>query len=280
MVSVIIPVFNESKVIADCLNSLKNQNYTDFELIIIDDGSTDDSKTKIKSFKPHSKNRLTILVQEHKGPATARNYGASTAKGDIFVFVDADMTFDRDFIKNLIWPIQNKDSKGTFTKEEYVSNWDNPIARAWNYNQGPKGKERVPQNDPYQGSVFRAILASEFAKSGGFDDIGYTDDWSLSRKLGYKATLAPDAVCYHHNPDTFADVYNQARWMGKNEFISGNMIRKIYYLFYYSPLIQLPRSLYLALKYAQILIIPVIALYSLGIQISIVKSIFGENKYK
>ena len=155
-VSVIIPAYNEEKVIQYCLESLKNQTFKDLEVIVIDDGSTDKTKELIE--------RAKLLTQNHKGPGEARNFGAKQAKGEILVFVDADMTFDRDFIKELVEPIVKGESKGTFSKDEKVSNWDNIWAKCWNINEGWEDGKRHPQNYPDTQKVFRAILKSEFDK--------------------------------------------------------------------------------------------------------------------
>lgn len=281
MVSVIIPVFNEEENLQSCISSLLEQTYNDTEIIIIDDGSYDNSYKIIEHIKTNTKkNQIITLKQNHLGPGKARNLGAKKAQGNIVVFVDADMTFDKDFIKNLIAPIQKGQANGTFTKEEYVSNWDNSIARAWNYLQGRSGKERVAKVDRFEGSVFRAILKTEFDKVNGFDEnIGYTDDWSLSRKLKYRATIANHALCYHKNPDTLKKVYSQARWIGKNEFITGSMVRRIYNLVKYNGIIQVPRCLYLSIVKHELSIIPVCVIYSIAVQISILKSFQDKNKY-
>ena len=175
---------------------------------------------------------------------------------------------------------ETEKTKGTFTKEEYVSNWENKWARCWNYYQGIKDKRRIPQDYSDKSPVFRAILKKEFEKVGGFSDIGFTDDWTLSRKLGIKATLAKGAICYHHNPDSLKEIYRQARWIGKNEFISGNLIRKIINIFRYSLAVQTVISFIKAFQYKEIGMIPFSYIYSLGIRRSISMSFFGERKSK
>ncbi len=219
-VSVVIPVYNEEAVIGDCLKSLEKQAYEDFEVIIIDDGSTDktlDILSKLQT--PNYK--LQILKQEHKGPGAARNLGAKQAKGKILVFVDADMTFDKDFIKKLVEPINKEEKKGTFSKEEYVSNWENIWARCWNINEGWPEKRRHPENYSDKQKVFRAILKSEFNKVGGFEPGGYTDDYSLSEKLGYEAVVAKGAKFYHRNPESLCEIFKQAKWIGKRQYKLG-----------------------------------------------------------
>ena len=123
-VSVIIPVYNEERVIVNCLKSLAKQIYKPLEIIIVDDGSVDNAIKKISNLKSQISN-LKLYKQNHLGPGPARNLGAKYSKGEILVFVDADMMFDKDFIKDLIKPILNNETFGTFSKNEFNANKDN-----------------------------------------------------------------------------------------------------------------------------------------------------------
>jgi len=222
MISVIIPTYNESDVIGECLKSLENQNIRDFEVIVVDDGSSDETFDKLSKFAIHHKS-VTIFRQDQKGPGAARNLGATHAKGDILVFVDADMKFSRNFLKELIKPIVKKKSLGTFSKQEFVSNWDNVWARCWNINEGWGKRMRHPKKYPSKQKVFRAILKSEFVKVGGFEPGGYTDDYSLSEKLGYLAEEAKGAVFFHKNPSGLREVFYHAKWVGKRKYKLGTL---------------------------------------------------------
>jgi len=220
-VSVVIPVYNEEAVIGDCLKSLEKQTYEDFGVIIIDDGSTDKTLDILSKLQT-TNYKLQILKQKHKGPGAARNLGAKGTRGEILVFVDADMTFDKDFIKKLVEPINKGEEKGIFSKEEYVSNWENIWARCWNINEGWPEKRRHSKDYPDSQKVFRAILASEFKKAGGFDPkAGYMDDWTLSEKLGYEAKNAPGARFYHRNPESLCEIFKQAKWVAKRRYKAG-----------------------------------------------------------
>jgi glycosyltransferase involved in cell wall biosynthesis len=196
---------------------LLKQTYSPLEIIVVDDGSTDSTVSIVENLKDtYRKGFLSLYHQSHKGPATARNFGASKAKGEILVFVDADMSFDISFVEYLILPILRGVSKGTFSSNEYVSNWENVWARCLNLQEGWPKKRRhhfhtIKDTQP----VFRSILRSEFRRVGGFDIGGYTDDYTLSAKLGYQATVARDAIFYHKNPDTLYDVFRQAKWASK-----------------------------------------------------------------
>ncbi|KKR88122.1 MAG: hypothetical protein UU34_C0001G0119 [Candidatus Curtissbacteria bacterium GW2011_GWA1_41_11] len=274
-VSIIIPAYNEDPTIKKCIESLQNQSYRALEVIIVDDGSTD------KTLDVARKCRVKILKQKHAGPGTARNLGAQIAIGEILVFVDADMEFDKNFVKDLIKPILDGKTIGTFSKNELNLNKENIWSQCWNINRNLPVDRLIPENYPNRAPVFRAILKSQFEKVGGFDTSGeYTDDWSLSKKLQSKSTFAKGAIYYHSNPSTLSEVFKQARWIGKNEFISGSILRKIRSIFFYS----FPLSLIIGTcksvisKEPQFIIFKFV--YDLGVWISVIKSFHKEPKYK
>jgi glycosyltransferase involved in cell wall biosynthesis len=87
--SILMPVFNEGRHVRKAIDSVLQQTFTDFELIVIDDGSTDSSVELIRSYQP----RVKLLQQCHKGAEVARNNGAAIAKGEYLVFLDGDDFF-------------------------------------------------------------------------------------------------------------------------------------------------------------------------------------------
>ena len=87
--SILMPVFNEGRHLRKAMDSVLQQTFTDFELIVIDDGSTDSSVELIRSYQP----RVKLLQQCHKGAEVARNNGAAIAKGEYLVFLDGDDFF-------------------------------------------------------------------------------------------------------------------------------------------------------------------------------------------
>lgn len=91
--SVIIPTFNRKNLLRKCLNALFSQVYpkSDYEVIIIDDGSTDDTEELVKSLLNNSPCILRYFKQENKGPAAARNVGIKNAKGEIILFIGDDI---------------------------------------------------------------------------------------------------------------------------------------------------------------------------------------------
>ncbi len=286
-VSVIIPVYNEKEVIGNCLASLEKQT-VEREVIVVDDGSTDGSASYAQ------------YKQQHLGPGAAKNLGASKAKGEILVFVDADMEFEPDFITKLIDPIATlPDGKrviGTYSTDEFLLNKDKPFARCWNQNFGRSIEKMDPRGystkatgiykllknilEKFEGKkageennrVFRAILKEKFLSVGGFDvNVGYTDDWSLSQKLNDFPAVAEGAIYYHRSPDNLPEIWRQARWYGKNEFLTKNIVRRIYNLVRYFPpltLLYIFNPTFFVFK----------IVFNTAVFTSVVLSFFGEQK--
>lgn len=100
-VSVIVPVYNIEKYVTRCILSLKNQTYKDIEVLIIDDGSTDDSKN-IAEQQVIGDDRFVIITQKNSGVSAARNTGLKYASGDFVMFVDGDDWIDKNCIEVLL----------------------------------------------------------------------------------------------------------------------------------------------------------------------------------
>ena len=139
----------------------------------------------------------------------------------------------------------------------------------------------IAKNYPNEAPVFRAILKSEFEKAGGFDESGqYTDDWSLSRKLGKKSTACEGAVYYHYNPQTLGEVWQQARWIGKNEFIAGGFLRRLRSLLFYSLPVSFVVGLFKSIINLSFYFLFFKLIYDLAIVVSVCRSFGGEKKFK
>lgn len=106
MISVVIPLYNKERSIVSTIESVLSQTNKDWELIIVDDGSTDNSLNIVKEFIERIDNRwisdrFKILSQENAGVSAARNRGIMEAKGEYVAFLDGDDLWDKDFLKEL-----------------------------------------------------------------------------------------------------------------------------------------------------------------------------------
>ena len=108
MISVLVPVYNTNQYLPRCIDSILGQSFTDFELLLIDDGSTDGS-AKICDAYAEKDSRIRVLHKENGGVSSARNLGLNEAKGEWVVFVDSDDWISDNCIKLLTEPLRNKE---------------------------------------------------------------------------------------------------------------------------------------------------------------------------
>ena len=101
LVSIIIPVFNAEKYVNDCLQSICRQEYKNIEILIINDGSTDNSLGICEKWKKEDP-RIVIYTQANQGVSSSRNFGLDQAKGEYVTFVDADDAIAEDYISTLV----------------------------------------------------------------------------------------------------------------------------------------------------------------------------------
>lgn len=105
--SLIVPIYNGERYIDRCLNSLINQTYDNFEIIVINDGSIDDSKNIIKNFIKTHKFKIKFIDQTNKGLSYSRNKGLKNANGDYILFVDVDDVIANDTLLLLNQNLKN-----------------------------------------------------------------------------------------------------------------------------------------------------------------------------
>lgn len=100
LISIIVPIYNCSKFLDICINSLTNQNYKNLEIILVNDGSKDNSLEICQNYKKND-GRIIIIDKENGGVSSARNAGLNIAQGDYILFVDADDFLDRKYVSTL-----------------------------------------------------------------------------------------------------------------------------------------------------------------------------------
>lgn len=108
LVSIIIPVYNVARYLDDCLNSVLKQTYTNLEMIVVDDGSTDESLEICRSYAAKDK-RLKVFHQDNAGVSAARNIGLNIMTGKYVLFIDSDDKIEQDMVKNLVKAIDQSE---------------------------------------------------------------------------------------------------------------------------------------------------------------------------
>lgn len=124
-VSIISPLFNAEQNLRRMLDSVLLQTYLNWELILVNDGSTDSTLDILESYKKKD-NRLRIFSQSNSGPAIARNKGIEEAQGDFLCFIDADDFVRKDYLEKLLAPIQFDKSIGLVCGGYYELNAQYP----------------------------------------------------------------------------------------------------------------------------------------------------------
>ncbi len=109
MISVIIPVYNAEKTIKKCLNSLISQAYKNLEIILINDGSTDNSKEICEDYEKKYTN-IILVSKQNEGPGKARQIGLEKATGDYISFIDSDDYIDENFYNKLVNALEKNDA--------------------------------------------------------------------------------------------------------------------------------------------------------------------------
>ena len=101
MISVIVPVYNVETYLEECLDSIQNQTYTDFEVLLVNDGSTDGSKAICERYCQTDK-RFRLMNQTNQGQSVARNTGVAVSRGEFIVFVDSDDIILSNYLETLM----------------------------------------------------------------------------------------------------------------------------------------------------------------------------------
>ena len=106
LISIVVPTYNNEKFIDKCVESILSQTYHEFELLIINDGSTDNT---INVLQPYLKKeqRIKLHNTKNKGVSSARNLGISKAKGEYICFIDSDDWVEKDYLSQFVSKIKN-----------------------------------------------------------------------------------------------------------------------------------------------------------------------------
>ena len=195
-ISVIIPCHNAGSTIETCLNFAFSSEYSNFEVIVVDDCSIDDSVEKIKKFPC----RL-IILDRHSGASKARNTGALVSRGDILFFIDADCLLQKDTLLLVNKAVEKYGNSviigGTYTPLSYDDNFFSTFQSVFvNYSETKK-------RDPDYIATHAMIISPEiFKKNGGFLEkfLPIIEDVEFShrlRKAGYRLFMSPDIQVRH-----------------------------------------------------------------------------------
>jgi glycosyltransferase involved in cell wall biosynthesis len=196
-ISVIVPVFNGGNKIEQCIKALKRQNTEmAFEIIIVDDGSTDGC---LRGVNGHN---IRILRQTNHGPATARNLGVEKSRGEIILFTDADCEPARNWIEEMVRPLENPQISGV--KGSYLTRQKNIVPRFVQLEYEAKyDRMKRDRYIDFIDTYSAAFIKKDFLNVGRFDTqfpTPSTEDQEFSFRMwerGYRMVFNQNAKVYH-----------------------------------------------------------------------------------
>ena len=212
MVSIIIPCFNQGEFIAETLDSVGAQTYSNWECIIVDDGSTDRSREVYMNFVDNDK-RYKYFHQKNKGLPAARNFGLESSKGDFIVFLDSDDLISNDKLERQI-RVFFENPEIDVVYGDYICFQNEDRKNTWTYSRvelkDDVFKDLIQNWEKGLGIPIHCFLYRRecLVKNGGFDDIFYNskEDWDLHLKLSFssanffylKGRVAFYRVCFNN----------------------------------------------------------------------------------
>jgi len=227
MVSIIIPIYNCEKYLFACLNSILFQTYKDFEVIMIDDGSTDTGPNICHDFERHDK-RFKYFKKENGGVSDARNFGIKKASGDIVFFVDSDDVLDKNALFEMM-KFYCRDSLVVCNYSKFVDlppKTPNKISfSVFSNNEYLKQVLLLKKNTYVWGCLIPSSVAQkiEFPKGHIFEDLGtfYKYLFSINKVIYIKSQLyfyrqSDNSYVSSMNSDKLGDYYAMANQMIKD----------------------------------------------------------------
>lgn len=220
-ISVIIPVYNTEQFLENCLNSVLAQTLTDFEIIAVDDGSTDNSAAIVKQFAAKD-NRIVILHQENKGLSEARNTGIKAARGNWITFVDSDDMLAPHFLQKL-WDAakQNNASiacsdKQLFWKESEIGSGDTATAQAIALSPEKALERALYQKEGPDYSAWSKLYDAQIWQNRKFTPGIYFEDMDCIPQVlleAKKVAFVPEPLYLNrrHNTSILATAYNRKK---------------------------------------------------------------------
>ena len=202
-ISVIVPVYNTEKYIEKCLKSLDDQTMKDFEVVIVNDGSKDESERAIKNYMRRTRMNIKYLKKENGGLASARNYGVERASGKYISFLDSDDYLDKDtfylleqYIDKDIDLIKFK-MKTVNEKEEVLEKLDGPV---FDECTGEEAYKKLCTTDKYMDPACIYLYRREFFVENNFKyKLRYHEDFGLTSLIIVQAKTFVSTDIFGYN---------------------------------------------------------------------------------
>ncbi|WP_026950874.1 glycosyltransferase [Algoriphagus mannitolivorans] len=220
--SIIIPVYNRPQELEELLESIALQSFRDFEVIVVEDGSSVTAEEVVSRFAP--KIELQYFYQENTGQGFARNFGMRQAKGEFFVILDSDVLLPKEYLKIVYEGIFSR-KLDAFGGPDAADSDFSDLQKAMDFAMtsfwttgGIRGKLKDPSK--YQARGYNMGVSKDvFLATQGFVDPNQGEDieWSIRiKKSGFNLELIQEAFVYHKRKNTLVSFAKQAFSFGRN----------------------------------------------------------------
>lgn len=220
-VSIIVPCFNEALTLSNCIKSLINQKYTNFEIVIVDDGSTDNTKEVGQQLSLVYAEKVKLLSKANGGKACALNYGIKHSSGEIIISMDADSIFLNDTLQNLVSTFKGNDVVAVSGNVK-ISNREKFLNKHQNieYISGQNIQRRafayIGCMQVISGTI-GAFRREKLLEIGGYSSDTIVEDMDVTIELakrGYRIEFNGNAIAYTEAPENIKDFVKQRyRWV-------------------------------------------------------------------
>lgn len=218
--SIIIPVYNRPDEVAELLESLTQQSYRNYEIIIVEDGSSVPCEAVVKAYADRLP--VTYYTKLNSGPGQTRNYGAERAKGEYLLIWDSDILIPQGYFEAIETFLQTN-PVDAFGGPDRAHESFTDVQKAINYSMTSffttggirGGKKKLDKFFPR--SFNMGIRREVYTQLGGFRAMRFGEDVDFSYRIveaGYKTALIPDAFVYHKRRTDFRKFFRQVHNSG------------------------------------------------------------------
>ncbi len=220
--SVIIPLYNRPAEIKELLHTLTQQTYTNFEVLVIEDGSQNAAKEIVESFAPQL--NIHYFFKPNTGQGFTRNYGFERAKGDYFIIFDSDCLIPAIYLETVNQQIALH-SLDAYGGPDAAHHSFTPIQKAISYAMtsvfttgGIRGKNKNAGGTFHPRSFNMGLSRRVWETVGGFSITRMGEDilYSIAiQQAGFKTALISEAIVYHKRRTSFAQFWKQLHFFGR-----------------------------------------------------------------
>lgn len=220
LITVIVPIYNGEKYLAECLESICNNTYQNLEIICVDDGSTDGTVSIINDYQKYHSN-IRLLKQKNSGVSCARNYGMRMAKGEYIAFIDADDMIADVYFESLFNAAETMKADiaaCAYTKNQFDKN------KRYNGNYVKYNQKEYYRTKQLRVYVWGKLYKREIVENIYFDtSICYAEDIafsvnilceSIKNEYQLSCAMTDDEMYYYRqNPSSLSHIYQPDDWI-------------------------------------------------------------------